>query len=96
MHSLAQITSTHRCVHPDPAFVAAANAAHAELGELMQELNTHRGLYSALVAAMDAAKGGDGQPSAFDEEQVARVTHAMLGRHFALSFSLCEKAGTVG
>ena len=54
-----------RCVHPDGAMAAAADATHARMGELTQELNAHAGLHAALAAAMDAAAAA----GLYDEEQ---------------------------
>ena len=61
------LTSRHggRCVHPDGDMAAAADATHARMGELTQELNAHAGLHAALVAAADAAAAA----GLYDEEQ---------------------------
>ncbi|RKO91028.1 hypothetical protein BDK51DRAFT_35907 [Blyttiomyces helicus] len=42
-----------RNVHPDPKHVDAANEAHSILSSLLNQLNTHQGLYAALVRVFE-------------------------------------------
>ena len=54
-----------RNVHPDPAWVDAANRAYVSLQGYVQGLNADRGLYDALVRAQsDASASGSFTPEA--------------------------------
>ncbi|KAJ3375286.1 Mitochondrial intermediate peptidase [Allomyces arbusculus] len=56
---LCQMTDTAefvRNVHPDPAFVEAADTVYADLSSLLHTLNTNQLLYTVLKRHVDAAK----------------------------------------
>ncbi|BEJ11809.1 hypothetical protein CspHIS471_0202690 [Cutaneotrichosporon sp. HIS471] len=57
-----------RNAHPEPAWVAEADRAYDRLCSYMNELNTHRGLFEALVATLQAEHN---PPLSHAERQVA-------------------------
>ncbi|KAI8928432.1 hypothetical protein BC831DRAFT_448668 [Entophlyctis helioformis] len=62
-----------RNVHPNRAFVEAANHAHAALNSYLNHLNTHQGLYNALRRVLDTPTIA----SDLSEEE-RRVAHLLI------------------
>ena len=63
--SVVDVAELCRNVHPDPAWVDAANRAYVSLQGYVQGLNADRGLYDALVRAQsDASASGSFTPEA--------------------------------
>ncbi|KAL2918816.1 Mitochondrial intermediate peptidase [Polyrhizophydium stewartii] len=60
-----------RNVHPDRAFVEAANIAHSAINNFLNQLNTHQGLYQALRRTLDRPHIADAMSE--EERRVAQL-----------------------
>ena len=76
--SVVDVAELCRNVHPDPAWVDAANRAYVSLQGYVQGLNADRGLYDALVRAQRDASASASASGSFTPE-AARV--ALTLRH---------------
>jgi len=75
---VADMAEFVRLAHPDPAMATAAQDSCIAISGLVEQLNTHRGIYSALNTAV---KEGD----RFQETEVDKH----VARLFLLDFRLC-------